>query len=368
MNISALLDTTVPILPWLQWRITRPFEQLAKIGHTISYIHPNTNSVVPQNVDILVLPRIVIRPEEQASAQKWFAAIKSAGTKLVYEADDDIFSEDYVSDLTKVYTTESNRDEPLDIIATIQVLDNRRHAAIWTLQQCDAVTVTTHALAQYVRMLTQAPVYVVPNAIDIDAFNKTLVPDYKWHHTKTVVGWAGGQRVQDDLNDMIEGWNMLAAVQSNVRFVVAGWLHPAIQNSTHLQNRYTHVKWAKMNAYGRSMQVDIGCCAVANTPFSSRKSPIKAWEFALAGAMTITQGDVYIKEMACLAENANDWFRILQYYINDKEYRESLAVQGKNDVYMRHDLKYQYGVWQQTYQQIIGTHMHKEVQYVETNA
>jgi hypothetical protein len=39
--------------------------------------------------------------------------------------------------------------------------------------------------------------------------------------------------------------------------------------------------------------VDIGCCAVADTPFSRAKTPIKAWEYAAAGAAVVATPALY---------------------------------------------------------------------------
>src|SRR5690606_34301113 len=111
--------------------------------------------------------------------------------------------------------------KPLELLIPIlDVLELRRNAALWTLQQCDFVTVSVSALHSYVRTLTDKPVFVVPNAFNIDKFKLGLIEKQK--EDVITIGWSGGRRNELDIADMVVGWERIADTYDNVKFIVGG--------------------------------------------------------------------------------------------------------------------------------------------------
>src|SRR5690242_1321455 len=103
MKIRAMIEDQDNIAPWLQWRITNPYEILRKRGIDADIMWANVGENVDADIDIMVLPRLVVAYHDREAAKEWFHEIKSNGTRIVFEADDDIWSESYVEQLSKVY-------------------------------------------------------------------------------------------------------------------------------------------------------------------------------------------------------------------------------------------------------------------------
>lgn len=356
MKIRALINTkgAEEIPAWFQWRITNPFEHMNKYGIDIDARHewaPIGWQFDP-DLDILILPRIDVKDYEKQEVQKWFKAIQANGTKLIYECDDDVFSEDYVSQLAKLYWTP---DKPIEMLSPlIDELERRRRDALWTLLQCDAVTVSSKALGAYVKTLTTAPVHVVNNAIDVDKFERGLGPLIP-RGEFVFIGWAGGMRTTNDLEIMLEAWVKLAEQRPQVRFIFGGWspkgisaLHPT------LVDKAATTKWLPVSEYGKNYQVDIGCCAINDNGFGRKKSPIKSWEYALAGAAVVASNVVYEDEpIILIAETVDDWLIYLKHLVDDEQARQTNASLFKQHVLQYHSLEYEWYNWKSTYQDII---------------
>lgn len=357
MKIRALINE-VENEAHYYWRVNLPFRYLRT--YDIDAKTVVIGEEIDAETDILLLPKLYVRAEDQDEAQAFFYAFKEAGGIIVYDADDDMWSEDFTSYLANM--TYHKTGEPQLLNTLIDELEIRRLGNLWTVMQCDAITVSNDTLADYVRLITNKPVYVVPNAIDVESFTNSLsVDDSLIHPHYTTIGWAGGARPPSELDDMLQAWNILARldVESKLKFVTAGWNPLLVADKTAKRfpfltsNNVIHIPWTGMSQYANNMTVDIGCVCVGDNNFSKRKTTIKAWEFALTGAMVVGSDILYSNEPIVVCSNVEDWVNVLRYYINDIESREAMALAYKQYVKNYNDIKYNWMDWASAYEQII---------------
>jgi hypothetical protein len=152
---------------------------------------------------------------------------------------------------------------------------------------------------------------------------------------RVTIGWAGGRRPHDDLLPMAEAWSRVARRVPHAFFLVVG-------DDRHLLSQYVssdhlhRVSWVRhVPHYPMAMQVDIGCCPLANNAFNQMKTPIKSWEFALGGGAVVASPTLYGQDVADgftgrLAVTADDWEAALMDLIEHPDrratYQQALAA------------------------------------------
>ena len=248
------------------WRVLWPITALEKLEYPCGWDFKDAAGIgaVAAAFDGLVLPRLSWAPSERHLAERWFGMLRRAGKLCVFDADDDLFSPEL--DRRSVilgWADGKSADE----------LEAERQMRIWAVQQCDGVTVSTRRLATLVRTLTDRPVVVVPNAIDLPWFRRVLraAPGRSGASGAVTVGWAGGKRPDDDLLPMAEAWGRVAARFPEVRFVVGGYLPPVITERVPA-DRLTVIPWLPLERYPQGLVgIDVACAAVADTPFNRCK-------------------------------------------------------------------------------------------------
>lgn len=318
-RVLALVgDMTGPTL----WRILQPCTALQKRGYRADWDHKDAAGIgaLAPLYDGFVLPRMSWTPGTRRLAETWFASIRAAGRFVVYDLDDDLLT----SELSR-RTVELGWNDG----KSFAELEAERFERIWTLQQCDGVTVSTQALASLVRSFTVAPVRVVPNAIDLSWFRAVLGRSPRFVKG-TTIGWAGGRRPDRDVEQMAVAWGRIAVRYPEVRFVVQGHLPAEIERQVP-DGRLTYLHWAPLETYPAGLkQVDIGCAAVEPTAFNRCKSPIKAFEYAVAGAAVVGSSTVYGTlltdgETGYLADSVDDWERALAALVERPAHRAIVA-------------------------------------------
>jgi hypothetical protein len=349
MKIRALIDGDASEAQF-HWRVHAPFKHLAYYENVDTV---NIGDNPPTDTDIVVLPKLQVDndPDLRKEAKEYIDALKAQGTVVVYDADDDMWSPQYVEYYVQMTTLYK---ETPQIIALIDELCKRAEGSLWVMNQCDAVTVSTGRLAVQVNKLLDSaqPVVVVPNAIDVDAFEASIDRENLFTHPYfTTIGWSGGSRPLNELEPMLQAWARLATEFDKVRFVIGGW-QPDLTDYPTIVEKLVTSKWLPINKYGTNYSVDIGCVCVGNTDFSLSKSPIKAWEFALADALVVGSQNVYQVEPILVCNDTEDWYKFLKYYILNIEEREALAESYKKHVKAQHDLKYNWLYWMDAYSKI----------------
>lgn len=301
-RVLALTDEphTGPLL----WRVFTVFERLEQrryMAHHAPSKDDRVASIAP-NYQAIILPRTSWAFHERDYAQAWFRTMHRHGIAVIWEADDDLISPAIISRMHDTKWEDGKSD---------QQLEQDRQDRVWTMQQCDGVTVSTQRLATITRQYTDKPVIVVPNYIDIRWFREVIFGARKSIKGLTI-GWAGGRRAEYDVEPMAEAWGRLARRYPDVTFVCQGYQPAAITEQVPA-DRLIRLPWMPLQRYPAGLrQVDIGCAAVADVPFNRAKSNIKALEYAVAGSAVVASPLLYASVVdhgasGFLAETADEW-------------------------------------------------------------
>ena len=333
------------------WRVWQPTRHLRLMGYPCDWVFvrdPNFVDVPIGAYQAVVLCRLAWhwfeRPGAKATLRKW----RDAGIKLFCEADDDLFTP-FVTEqqLNRVNPDKSRRE-----------LEADREASQWVLRLCDGVTVSTQYLASTVRRFTAAPVEVVPNAIDAGWFAQQqqgvarTLPG-------PVIGWAGGNRPDADLEEMAVAWGRIAKRYPDVTFAVMGHDPPVVRREVPPE-RLVRVPWLHPEDYPKGLVgIDIGCCPLQETPFNRSKSPIKAFEYALSGAAVVASPTVYRHAIddgvtGFLPRDADEWEADLAYLVEHEWGRRTMAANLKRDVLAKWSLRKNYWRWPAAWNRLRG--------------
>jgi glycosyltransferase involved in cell wall biosynthesis len=347
------------------WRLERPITRLREAGVDAQVCWTDANGIptLPVAGRVVIIQRTsfiarneftgaaVVNPEE---IRAWIASLRTAGAlAVVAEIDDDTVSPAYL--------------DWLDASGGLELVKRQRLVAeqiAWkyAVAAVDAVTCSTEPLAAVVRRYTPAPVHVVANAIDVDWFRERLSTRVPWADHLTI-GWAGGRRPEADLLPMAIAWGRIARRYPDVRFVVAGWQPDCIYDQVEDIDRIYRVPWQGLDDYPAAMQVSIGCCPLANTDFNRCKSPIKAWEYGLAGAAVVRSGYGFVYREGALqrsgtgrvATDAESWFDNLEEVVRSAWWRGSFSRNLAFHVERQHSLARNLDRWATVYSEIAAS-------------
>lgn len=270
-----------------------------------------------ERFDAVVLPRLHWPSNERKQAENWFRALHIAGKTIIYEVDDDLMTDGFVSRLVNHhgYTREDAED--------------RRSCILNVLENCDGVTVSTQRIATIAREYTDKPVKVVGNYIDLRWFKRIQKQAERkvWGLT---IGWAGGNRPDSDVEMMAKAWGRIAQRYPNVTFVIQG--HHAKTFYENVPNeRIAMLDWLPIDNYPIGLvNIDIGCCPLGDTPFNRSKSTIKAMEYAASGAAVVASPTVYNQIIqhgkdGFIAETTDEWEGYLSQLVESYELRREMG-------------------------------------------
>lgn len=303
------------------WRDVQPLTELANRGYYTHYAQGDATGDLAlsladrvYNYDAIVLSRATYYPRDLPLLYAMKRGLRARGKALLYSCDDDMWL---------------HPDQQLAAPEDAAMLERNR-LSVHTLRACDGVIVSTRRLQTIVGTLTDAPVAVVPNLIDLAWFRAVQAQAERTVRGLTI-GWAGAKRADADLVAVAEAWRRVAAARPRVRFVVQGHA-PELLTRAVPAGRLHVVPWLALEAYPLGLvNVDIACCAVAFRQFSLAKSNIKAQEFGARGRTAVVATPLLYRDIirpgdtGLLAETADEWEAALLRLVDDAAYRRALA-------------------------------------------
>jgi glycosyltransferase involved in cell wall biosynthesis len=329
------------------WRVWAPFAELQRHGifaHWKPRDDPENSDPrfignLPYNFDAVVLPRLFWARRQDAA--QFCSAIHRSGMAIIVEVDDDVYSPAIVE---RAYATQdTERDKGLER------LEEDRQARIDVLGLCDGVTVSSRRLATIVGMFTDAPVEVVPNLVDTRWFHQVLHGCRRAIPSLTI-GWAGGARYREDLEPVAEAWHNLAHRYPELTFVVQGYMAEVLIDAVP-PDRCRRLPWLPIHEYPRALlNFDIGIATVAPKLFNTAKTPIKVWEYAMAGVPSVASPTLYGQvvtdgEDGLLAETSAEWEAQLARLVDDCALRKRLWRQQRRRLAAEHSLANHWQKW-----------------------
>lgn len=245
---------------------------------------------------------------------KALVRMKETGLKVVYDLDDDLWN---------IPGTNPAK----------RILMPMREGFAVCASLCDAVTVSTGPLATAVKTEMpnlKAPVYVIPNAIDLCLFKE---PDLPKTTDRVVIGWGGSNT---HFGDIAEVWKTLPWVYQqcpNAWFEFVGMNPPtALMNVPRVSIR----PWVDIGKYASrfsSWSWDIVLAPLDDNRFNRSKSNIKMLEAAAVNAPCLASR-VRPYEDFCAHDKELDyllctfpsqWKTKLRELVNEPERRTFLA-------------------------------------------
>lgn len=356
-DILALIQH--PDVPGDQWRVIRPFTRLRQMGVNARWAWGEDDQQLPTDPESTVLVVRLMTGPDEATIDRWLDERRPKVRAIVYECDDVIWGAGMADHLDAADFMQGRTREQL-----IREGEMTRYF----MSRCDGVIVSGAELARQVRALVQVPVEVVPNAIDARWFRCQMAARAPWADHLTI-GWAGGRRPEADVAPMAEAWGRVARRYPDVRFVLASSLIPDVfYREIDDLDRIVMVPWTSWHDYPVIYQTDIGCAAVADTPFSRAKTPIKSWEFALGGAAVVATPTLY---GACvgrgggfLVETADEWEDRLSLLVENEPLRRAMNADLVRHVEQTHALDTNVTRWPDALARIVahkeGTHARQE--------
>lgn len=302
------------------WRVLQPFTELQKQGYPGMGWDYMDNPLVARIVhvyDAVILPRRHWLPDDWHHGVSWVNAMHKANIAVIYEVDDDMFSDDFVRRLIITHGKDPEAAEQV------------RRSVLHTIRLIDGVTVSSQRLATILRKYTDKPIRVVPNYIDLPWF--TAVQAQAERQVKGLtIGWAGGARPDSDVEAMAIAWGRLAEKFPHVTFVVQGHQAKAIYDNVP-NERIAALDWMHIMEYPAGMvNIDIGCCPLADSYFNRAKTYIKAMEYAAGGSAVVASPTVYGQLIedgrdGYICRTADEWEAALTRLVKSKNKRTDIA-------------------------------------------
>lgn len=340
------------------WRVLQPCAELEQQGYIAHWALNQDDGLALATMryryDAIVLERLSWTEAELPLARAFIDSLHRQGIAVFYACDDDSFLaiDEHLAD----------------------ALDRERLArnklSLHTMRLCDGVVTSTQRLATIVRTLTDAPVAVVPNLIDLAWFRAVQAEAVRVVKGLTV-GWYGTKRQDSDLEPLGRAWERIAARYPHVKFVIAGHVSPAVAERVPA-DRLTLIPYLPLESYPLGLvNIDIGCCSVADNRFNRAKSIIKALEYGARGRTAVVATPTLYREIirtndtGLLAETADEWEAALARLIADGQLRRALARRLGRVVESQYSLQRKAYLWLGAWDALLTQYRERERGKVE---
>jgi len=263
---------------------------------------------------------------------------------IVLDMDDDIWNVNPLSDMYRVYGDKELylEDKPLwtDGVANFNIARNRANLQEIRdfCEEADAVTVTTEHMKECIERETgQKNVYVVPNALNLNNWNK-------WNfksHKGVRIGWTGGSSHYPDWRDITDELPKI----DKALWVILGckW------DYTLKEVDYEFHNWVDVECFPykmASLDVDMAVIPLADIPFNKYKSNIKWLEYSALGVPCVIpdlspyKEEAVHMETALIYKNKEEFVTYTNQLIQDKDLRNRIGNSARKYVEEKRKVEY----------------------------
>lgn len=313
------------------YRIREPFDQMASQGLDVSYgLHQREHCKVGgcRNCGDLTADTDVFVGQRVGTADSMHQWLKLwRNHKIVWETDDDLWTIDPANTRATTFYT----PELLEAVERI-------------VRVAHMVTVSTDHLAEVMSRFNRN-VVVLPNHI-----NASLLDMERPHRGRLVVGWAGGDSHQRDLDMVKPHLGRFLRRNPDVELHTIGWgserspkdfprhLRAHVHaNPLHTMGvDYRHSGWSpRVTDYYSKIDFDIGLAPLTPGVFNQSKSAIKALEYAALGIPVVASDEGPYREFVedgvtgFLVKYDHEWGSRLRDLVNDEDMRTEMGAAAK---------------------------------------
>jgi len=236
-----------------------------------------------------------------------------------------------------------------------------------TMEEIDAVTVSTPHLKRVMKERYNKPTYYLPNYLRTDFYRDVSMRTKRNHEDVITIGVVGTKTHWGDYRLVLPALKRLKEKHGDkILFVVGHYLPEYLKQL----GKINFIPGQTYELYpGMIRQLDIRLCPLeSDEPFNDSKSPIAALEAMACGRPTsngvggavavcsdhlVYRGTVNDGSNGFLVKDGN-WFEVLDQLVSDKELREKVSEKGHRWVVKNRDIRDHSGEWVAAYRKILG--------------
>lgn len=304
------------------WRMVQPSQYIDLPGYFVDICASAVEFDQLIEYDVIFVQRL-FEWEDFYTLQK----LKSAGKRIIYDLDDDIFQ------------------FPEHNPAAKKIGRDQQFAARECMRIADVVTTTTEFLARRIEAELEEDgpakeIRVIPNGLD---------PTEPWLPTEQTgspdgnlrLFWQGSATHALDWHECIEAIDTMMLEFSNLRLVILGFLPPVLQervNTPLYKGRIEFMPMQKTETYFqiiKHVRADVGIAPLQDEPFNHSKSPIKVIENALIGIPTVASNVEPYKSVISqglngyLASTTKAWEDFLRICLTNAKKRKEVVSRAR---------------------------------------
>jgi len=320
------------------YRVVQQMEVMEYLGYEVSELDSvvNYKTIPLEGYDAIILFRYVYDGDLEILIQR----CEALGIVTIFDVDDLVFKPELMNEKTWDYLRTADEKWREQWIKTI-------HGYATTLSRCDAALLSTESLRKHVESLGK-PGYVLLNGIGssmLTASDRVL----RYRPSKLSefdglvrMGYASGSPThQKDFAEIAPVISRLLERHENLKLVIVGHLRlnefPILKQYSkriEMRSRVDH-----MELFREYCRFDINLAPLqSENPFCECKSQLKYHEAALVEVPTVSSAtQPYVDAIehgvtGFIANTEDDWMKLLDYLITDKERRQVIGKKAREHV------------------------------------
>jgi len=341
-----------------------PANELRKLGHEVRLVDPRHTGRWTEEMmaeDFLWSDIVVAFYPKTKSGMHIVEACQQFGKKLIIDVDDFSFA---VHPSNIAYGFSGTKDvegiwrSGVEWRGDIAQENHLRWAEV--MRHCDAMTVTTQALADmYAPFVGDNKLWVLPNSLDTRYYKP-----WKRRESKDIIniGWQGGASHFVDMDIVEEPLIRIQEENNNVQLVFMGQLWKKMKEKHPTAHFHP---WVDSDTYQLklgSLDLDIGICPIGDDLFSRGKSNLKMLEYGAFGVPSVCSeiddgpynspagADMNWVDRVLVKNDADSWYNALKELVDDEEKRREIGANAKKTVNEVYNIELTGPIWGDCYE------------------
>ena len=342
-----------------------PASQLVKMGHEVKVKDPRLVSLWSEEMmadDFVWCDTVVGFYPKTRSGTTLVEVCQDLGKKLIVDVDDFAFA---IHPSNQAYSFGGTEDVDGMWRSGIEwrkdiAFDNHRRW-IEVMKYCDAMTVTTQALAgMYAPYVGDHKLWVLPNSLNLNFYRpwKRRAPD-----DVIRIGWQGGASHLMDMEIIKEPLKKLQKEFNNIQLVFFGQVWPSLQEAHPDAEFHPWVDSDTFQLKLGSLDLDIGLCPIADDMFGRGKSNLKMLEYGAYNVPSVCSKiadgpynaphgtDLDFVDRVLCDNDSDDWYSKTKELIVDETKRREIGVNARRTVEEIYNIELTGKLWAECYEE-----------------